>query len=429
MIHFYNDPNQKPKNKSWGQAFGEGLQSLVQHKSQQMQNKQAQEQKSSFWKQAGLSPEFANALANQPESVQKSFLDRLEGLQIPGGQQQQPQMQQQQQQPMQQGRANQFAQPAKAQAEEKALRTLQYGQEAQQLGYTPVGQQGQMGSQVRVPAIPPQLPSESPQINQGQQVPEAQGGLRLGANPLDRRQQQQMAHAEKLADKKLEQQRELAERKEKHELSKHELEKFDKEQAKSKEYLTTLNKEAKGIKENRMRLDKMEELIDTGNLSNTTFSSALDTISNGFWGVGINLKHLQSAETQEFEKLSKDMLNGLKDTFGSRILESEVQNFLQTIPSLSQSNAGKKAVIDNMRLLGEGKVLRQQTARDIIKENGNKVPADLESMVEERVEPELDALSERFKNSYHKPVKQAKSLIGSIVQSAIPAGLYQDVKY
>ncbi len=412
MIHFYNDPNQKPRNKSWGEAFGEGLQSLVQHKSNQMQQRQQQQlaqqqqqQKAAFWQQSGLSPEFAQALSAQPEAIQKSFLDRLEGLQIPNGQQ--PQMQQQRPQGQQhvyanqQGRENQFTEPAKQQAEEKALKTLQYGQEAQQLGQMP---QQRNQQQRQVPVIAPQLPSEAPQVTPGPQAPEVQGGLRLGANPVERRHQEQMAHAEKLAEKK-------AELREKHDLTKFEREKQDKQQEKSKEYLTTINKEAKGLKENNMRLDKMEKLIDSGNLSNTAFSAGLDTLAHGLWGVGLNLKSLQTPETQEFEKLSKDMLNGLKDTFGSRILESEVQNFLQTIPSLSQSNEGKKAVIDNMKMLAEGKLLRQQAARNIVKDNGNVVPSDLELKVEEIIEPELDALADRFKNSVHAPVKGTRPLL------------------
>ena len=395
---FINNPwSKQERQPSFGENLATGLSNLADYKVNSMRAKQEQQQKSAFWQQAGLSPEFASALASQPEAVQKSFLDRLEGLQIPGGQQQSPQMQQQQ--TPQQGRVNQAAQPARVQAEERALRTLQHGQEAQQLGQMP----GQINQpQGQFPQTPPELPSEAPEVQ----------GLRLGANPLDRRQREQFAHAERLAEKK-------AELREKHEMTKFEREKQEKEQQKSKEYLTSLNKEAKGIKENQMRLDKMEKLIEGGNISNPAFSAAIDTAAHGIWGLGINLKHLQSADTQEFEKLSKDMLNGLKDTFGSRILESEVQNFLLTIPTLSQSNEGKKAVIDNMRLLGEGKLLRQKAAREIVKENNNVVPQDLELLVDEKVEPELDALSNRFKNSTHAPVKESQSLIGSAVR-AIP---------
>lgn len=360
MVTFMpQNPNQG--RSGLGDFLSQGLSGLAQNKLQQIaQRNQAQQQQQAignqakFWEQAGLSPDFSRALATQPEAIQKSVLDRLEGLQL-----------------------------GQAPAESHMNNLLQFLQ----------GQPSE--SQLTQPVT----------SQQQSQEPIQRTGIKLGANPVERRHQQQMEHAERLTDKKLAQQKELVERKEKHELSKHELERFEKEQDKSKDFLKSVNKESKGIKENLMRLDKMEQLIKSGNLSSPAFSAFLDTISNGLWGVGINLKFLQSPETQEFEKLSKDMLSGLKDIFGSRILESEVQNFLQTIPNLSQSNEGKQAVINNMRLLSEGKLLRQQLAREIIKENDNVVPADLEVLVEEKAEPYLDEIADRFKNAVHFEAK------------------------
>lgn len=408
MIHFYNDPNQKPRNKSWGEAFGEGLQSLVQHKAQQMETRNQQQlanqqlqQKAAFWQQSGLAPQFAQALAAQPESVQKSFLDRLEGLQIPGAQQQ-PQMQQQHQRAM-----NQEYKPGRAQAEERALKTQQYAQEAEQLGYTPIAQAQQMQQQGRVPVIPPQLPSEALQISHNKQAPEIQGGLRLGANPLDRRQQEQMAHAERLAEKK-------AELREKHDMNKFEREKFDKEQKESKEYLNKVYKKDQAVTHNEARLGRMSKLIDNGKLDSPEFVAGLNTLSHGLWGVGLDLKSLQSTDTAEFDKLSHDMLNGIQDVFGGRILQSEVDNFLKTIPTATQSDEAKKAVIENLQMFNEAKKLELKTSRDIVRENGGVVPPDLEMMVNEKISPQLDEWAERFKDQTHAPLDPTRKQSGVV---------------
>lgn len=81
-----------------GTGLGSGLQALANMKLQQLQQQQGAQR----WQQAvpGLPSGLAQLIAGSPEGVQKSLLDRLEGLQFGGGQpqgqvQQQPIAQQQ----------------------------------------------------------------------------------------------------------------------------------------------------------------------------------------------------------------------------------------------------------------------------------------------------------------------------------------------
>ena len=75
MIHFYNDPNQKPANKSWGEALGTGLQDLIAHKTAQMNKKRQSEALIS----EGVSPHLAGVWDSLHPSIQKSAYESRHG--------------------------------------------------------------------------------------------------------------------------------------------------------------------------------------------------------------------------------------------------------------------------------------------------------------------------------------------------------------
>lgn len=70
--------------QAFGTGLGSGLQMLAQNKLNQIQQQQQTHKGAQFWKGLGLSDEVAYQFANAPESVQKSLLDRLEGVNIGG---------------------------------------------------------------------------------------------------------------------------------------------------------------------------------------------------------------------------------------------------------------------------------------------------------------------------------------------------------
>ena len=96
----------------------------------------------------------------------------------------------------------------------------------------------------------------------------------------------------------------------------------------------------------------------------------------------------------------------MSEIFGNRILATEVDNYLQTIPSLLQSGNGRARVINNYKMFNEAKHLKAKASREIIKENNGVVPPDLELMTEEMVTPLLDKWSEDFKNQVHQDVEK-----------------------
>lgn len=161
-------------------------------------------------------------------------------------------------------------------------------------------------------------------------------------------------------------------------------------------YIKEVQDKAVAAKENDMRLKKMENLINTGKLSDPLFATAIKTLSKGIFGFGIDLSSLLSPESQEFEKLSNDFLKSIKDVFGARISNLEVENFLKTIPNLIQSDSGKTSVIRNLKLFNEAAQVKRDAVKTLIDKYGSKLPSDFRFQAEELAESKLNDIANRF---------------------------------
>lgn len=161
----------------------------------------------------------------------------------------------------------------------------------------------------------------------------------------------------------------------------------------TKPYYDEIFKSYKAARNTNPVLDRMQILLNKGNLPNAAFYGLANKVGDVF---GLDVSALRSADAQEFEKLSNEFLKNAKDIFGSRLTNYDVSTFLKGIPTLSQSNAGKQRIINNLRTMNEGALIKQQAVKDIIAENNGRRPVNLAELVEEKVEPQLDQLAEMF---------------------------------
>lgn len=166
------------------------------------------------------------------------------------------------------------------------------------------------------------------------------------------------------------------------------------------DFYKQVHKESRGAQTNNKRLGRMEELVWRGNLSHPMFASVLDSVSKGVFGFGIDLSWLTSPDSQEFKKLSTDFLKEAKDIFGSRLTDADVKYFLQTVPTLSQTDHGKLRVISNLKNFNDAALKKKDIMDQIIEENGGIRPRNLESLTEERMQPILDKMADEFKGAY-----------------------------
>lgn len=114
---------------------------------------------------------------------------------------------------------------------------------------------------------------------------------------------------------------------------------------------------------------------------------------------GIPLGAIDNPGSELYDKLSQDLLKGLPESYGNRILKVEVDNFLRTIPQLSNSASGRRLITANLLKLGEIKGVYYNEMRNQqkqIESSGKKYPRDFQQNVLDNVMPQLTKITNEF---------------------------------
>lgn len=120
--------------------------------------------------------------------------------------------------------------------------------------------------------------------------------------------------------------------------------------------------------------------------------------------LGIPLGVLENPDAEELEKLSQGLLNNIQATYGSRILKVEVDNFLRTIPGLLNSPEGRRRLIEQWRILNEGKKAYYDAYRQVRDANRKRMPDDWRLQVQDIADGQLDDLSAQFARTSTAPI-------------------------
>jgi len=449
-----------------GAGLGEGLASLAEAKLNRMQ----QDQNIRQYTSAGVDPVSARFIAQLPAEQRIPALSRYldQGQGFPGEQPQQYQQQEQYQQQPENGMQalqqsafqtrmpqsqsnlanlleNNYSSPIAPQFLEGLLKTPQQKQQVQQqqqaLEQQQIlanqAQQAQQQPQQIAPAqIQPQLPQAQPQkaaLTNQQKLARALG--QAGAPELSPK--------EKLAE-------ERATRKETFEREKFERAERDKADTATKGYYDERIEADKAAVESDRDLKKMKTLIKKGKLpfsfvyktlkdleDNAAKASGIGSgigaaLGGGLGGlpgagagyaagglVGGALSPIASAalyaikgnlpDTEEFEKLSAGFLKYAKGIFGARITDADLKAFYNMVPTLSQTDHGKLAIIKNMELFNQAIHAETEAMEEIIKENKGHRPLDLALQVKNRSEEKLNKIADMFENNTEK--EEARQLL------------------
>jgi hypothetical protein len=368
-----------------GGAIGSGLSSLfqglaegkvrqMQQQQQREESRQQQQQRADLLKQAGYGPQDI-ALANLiPQSDLLTFLTSYQ----PGGQTQQEGQMDSLQQVMQQ-----LSQQAQEQPPQITLQDILGGQPQQQnmimraLGQTQVQQPTQQQQEIQ--QLQQLLGEQQMQPQVQQKAPSKYGKF------------------ESPAEKALKAKQQFQREKEERQVTREEQKEISKE---TLPYYQELTKSAKAAKDSNMRLDRMQKLVDRGKLQSNVFIRGLDSLSRvpyiGPFAGAIEAAFL-NRDSQEFKKLSTDFLKDAKSFFGNRITQKEIELFLDTVPTLVQTDPGKIVIINNMRLFNEGALIRKKAANEIIRKNNGFRPRNLDELVDKFSEKELDRIAKKFR--------------------------------
>ena len=389
----------------FGSALGTGLQSLANQKMKQLQG-------SAFSKFNNIPPQIAQILPYLDPKIQKIFLER--GFE--GNNELSPQdklIQELSESFRQQGKQGTESQEQESQEQESQdpqmssmnAFNMMYGQPLEQSSQEQPFQQKQpsdVGTTQQQPSDGGTPLSRNVQeIKQYdkelQTVKNAEKtGLRLGKTPQEKYQQEVLGlKREELIDKKKEKSLEI----------------------KGEQYKTIQSADR-----NIRNYGKMLELDVNRELDSPGFIAFLENAGLG------SLQALKSPGSQEFMNIRKDFLSNLKEIFGSRLNQFEVEQYLEAIPGLLNSPEGRKAMIKNAMLVEEGKKAQAQNVFDILKENKNVVPEDFFEQRIDRDSKKLDQIAKDIELQFKKikvpetnRLKTAAQAAAGKVVGAIPA--------
>lgn len=194
-----------------------------------------------------------------------------------------------------------------------------------------------------------------------------------------------------------------------HDLLKEQKQKRSEGRKESQKYYNEINAAATGAKDDIIRLDKIMELNEKGNLGFPILNSIIKGLGNiSLFGtnLGIDLSGLMTADAQTLDKLSTDFVKNAKQYFGSRLTDADLKAYMKTVPTLLNSKEGRREVIRNMRIFLEAKLIRQKAMNEIIKANGNEKPENLNTLVDEASESLINNLAEQFRASPNFPQEE-----------------------
>lgn len=186
-------------------------------------------------------------------------------------------------------------------------------------------------------------------------------------------------------------------------------EKFRREEgrfAKQSDKYSDFSEKSNKLHQEQMRLQRLQELNEGGNLP------------KGLGRINVNLKSGElvlpfaaSEDAQEFGKIVNDFLAGAKDTFGARVTNFEVNRFLRRLPSLLNSEEGRRRVLRDMEIINQINTLYNQAILDEFDERGGVRKVDLdvaERAARKKIDPLIKKLQKEYVSGQQEEKKESK---------------------
>lgn len=167
----------------------------------------------------------------------------------------------------------------------------------------------------------------------------------------------------------------------------------------------------KRASDNKIRdLSSLAELSSSGKLDTPGYLAFLEN-------AGLDIPALMSPESQEFKKIQQGLLKDVKQFVGGRVTNQEMEMFLQTIPTLSQSPEGRSRVLTNMKRLAQAEREYYNAFEEVLKKNKGIPPYDLEEQIERRADKKISALMDRFKKDIVKEAPPGQNKLVTALQA------------
>jgi hypothetical protein len=110
---------------------------------------------------------------------------------------------------------------------------------------------------------------------------------------------------------------------------------------------------------------------------------------------------LASPEAQRFLKTVNDFTIQAKDSYGSRVTNFDLANFMRRLPTLANSEEGRRQILQQMKIINDVNILRENALHDIIDEYGGIRNIDYDkaqTLAEKKSNKEISELKKQFKD-------------------------------
>jgi len=128
----------------------------------------------------------------------------------------------------------------------------------------------------------------------------------------------------------------------------------------------------------------LTDINDSGKLPRGLGSIVIN--SSGELRPSAQLTGQVNKETQRFVKTVNDFISGAKNFFGARVTNFDLQSFKARLPSLLNTDEGRRVIIEQMRLNNQLESVHARSEMDAFKHYGNSANlSDIISVTDERV--------------------------------------------
>jgi hypothetical protein len=166
-------------------------------------------------------------------------------------------------------------------------------------------------------------------------------------------------------------------------------------------------------------IDILDKLDSSGALPATLGRINVNPVSGK-----ILLPAFASPEAQQYVKTVQEFTSKAKDTYGARVTNFELDTFLQRLPTLANSHAGRQVIIKQMRYFNEiNKAYHENLDKYIDKHGGiRNVDFDqAERIARKATDKQVKGLKTRFKSAEN----EGRKLVGEYAQKVkqrVPPG-------
>ncbi len=115
----------------------------------------------------------------------------------------------------------------------------------------------------------------------------------------------------------------------------------------------------------------------------------------------LRLPFASSPEAQRYVKTLNEFSVGAKDTFGSRVTNFDLQQYLKRYPTLMNSEEGRKQLLEQMKIVNQINAVYYKNLKNVYDKAGGvrNIDADIaERFAEQLSEDKVNELSKRFKD-------------------------------